>query len=106
MRGDDQVAVTRMDQDVISPDGRIVVHELLPATASVQRDKQTELRASEKQIQVFGILAHHLNIARRRQGSGNVLEGLAVVMGDENVWLEIVTAVTVNSDVCRRRVEV
>src|SRR5918996_6073112 len=42
MRGDDEVIVTGMDEDVVGAYRRKVVHEFLPLLSAVERDEQPE----------------------------------------------------------------
>src|ERR1041385_2950684 len=88
-----------MNENVIRPHGGIAIHERLPALSGVHRYKEAELGAGEEKRFVLRILAHHLYVAARRQIAAHTRERLAVVMGDEDVRMEIVRAVSVDRDV-------
>ena len=94
-----------MDENVIRPNGRVVVHELLPARAPIQRYKQAELRANVEQIAILGVFANHLQISVARQVRRNAAECLPVVVRNERIRLEVIAAVAVHGDVRRARVE-
>src|ERR1051325_10325244 len=93
-----------MNENVIGPHGGIAIHERLPALSGVHRYKEDQLRAGEEKRFVLRILAHHLYVAARRQIAAHARERLAVVMGDEDVRMEIVRAVSVDRDVGGRGV--
>ncbi len=106
VRRDDQIVVARMDQDVVRADRRVVVHELLPGLAAVERDGQPELRSHVEQVLVLRVLADDLDVAGLRQGARHALEGFAEVARDEHVGLQVVAAVIVHRHVGRSLIEV
>ena len=105
MRGDNQVVVTRVDEDVVGAHRRIVAHEFLPLPAAVERDEQPELGPGIQQVPVLRILANHLDVPVRRQIAGDRVERLAVVVRGEHVWFQVVVPVPVYRHVRRARVE-
>ena len=61
MRGDDQIALARMDDEVIDADRlrQAGLVEMLPDLAGVERDIQAQFRAREEQILELRRLPHH-----------------------------------------------
>ena len=106
MGGDDEISVARMDQDVVGAHRRIVVHELLPVPAAIERDEQPELGAHVEQILVLRILSDDLHVSVLRQVVRQRLECLAVIARDEHVGLQVVAAMAVHRHVGRGRIEV
>ena len=105
VRGDNQVVVTRVNEDVVGAHRRIVAHEFLPLPAAVERDEQPELGPGIQQVPVLRILANHLDVPVRRQIAGDRVERLAEVVRDEHVWFQVVVPVPVHRHVRRARVE-
>ncbi len=106
VRRDNQIAVARMDQDVVGANRGVVVHELLPGLALVQRRVEPELGAGKEQVRVLRVFSHRLHVAVRGEITCQARPALSVIGGLENVRLEIIAAMTINRDVCRRRIEV
>ena len=105
VRSDDEIVVTRVDEDVIDTDRRQAVHEPLPLLAAVQRDVERVLGAEVEEVAVLRILPDHVDVAFREVARDR-RPGLAEILRDEDVRLVIVGAVAVERDVTRARVEV
>src|SRR5262249_52479759 len=95
VRADDHVGLAWMNEDVVGAHGGIIVHELLPVLAAVERCVEAELGADEEEILVLRILLHDLNVAVGRQIVRDALERAAVIARDEEVRVQIVAAVAV-----------
>ena len=106
MRGDDQVAITRVDQDVVNADARQTRHKALPGLAAIERDVEAELGPDEEQVGVFEVFPQSVDIALLRQIAGDVGPGFAEVRGLEKIRRPVVQAVRIQRDVGRAGVEV
>ena len=94
MRGRDQLAVSRMDAQVVHGNRGQAGHEPLPRLSHVRRHVRADIRTKEKQILIGEILTDHMDVIGtagrkiRRDGC----ERLPEVGGHEDVWLVVAVA--------------
>ncbi|CAA9358627.1 MAG: hypothetical protein AVDCRST_MAG40-3336 [uncultured Gemmatimonadaceae bacterium] len=108
MRAGDELAVARVDAQVVHRHRGEAGHEALPARAAVGGDVHAEVGAGEEEVAVVGALAHHVHEVRPAvvgQAGGDPAERLAEVRRHVDVRREVVGAVAVEGHVHHGRVD-
>ena len=106
VRRDDQVIVSRVNDDVPHGHRRDVVADRNPMSAAIPRREYSKLGPAIKQGLHLRVLAHHVNITLSRQIALYRSPRLAVVGGLERPRAEVIVLVTVERYVSRPRIEV
>src|ERR1700692_4656574 len=99
MCSNDEIALTRMNHDVVYRDRRNVVFELRPRAPAQSRVEHSELCAGEKKIRFHEIFAYDLDGSVPREVSSDRSPMDSVVGALQDVRLEIIVAMVVESRV-------
>src|SRR6185369_10552059 len=62
---DNQITVTRMDQDVINSDGWHTRHQWLPFATTVERNKEPKFSAHKQEILTLGVFGNNVDRSPR-----------------------------------------
>ena len=95
MRGDDQLMISRMNDQIVNGNSRQSSTQAMPSPAAVPRNEQAKLCADVEQILVNGVGANHMNRAFGGQVRHDWLPGRAGIGGLEQVRPAVVIAVAV-----------
>ena len=105
-----QVALARMNPQIVHGNGGEARHEALPRGATVERDIGADVGAHEEEVAIRDVFANHVHVVRQVARAGQIvddrLERLAEVGRNVDVGCVIAVAVVVERDVEGCRIEV
>ena len=97
VRRDDEIAV--LDGDVVDRRVRQVLPQRLPFRAVVERNVDAVLGAQIQQLRLLDVLANRAREVGRADAVGDRRPGLAVIVGPEDVRLEVVLLIAIRGDI-------
>src|SRR5207237_10686345 len=90
---DHQVAVTRMDDQVVDRHRRKALANRQPGVAAIQTHEQAKLGAREQQVSILRVLTYDVHWSLSRQVVCQGFPSSAVISGLEEIRLVVVVAV-------------